>query len=343
MNSAPAKPGVGVIGLGMASLPHGKSLRDLLPKIDVRGVFSPSPERRQQFSDTFGLKAADSLEAIVTDPAISTVLLLTPPNARLDIVHQLASAGKHILMEKPVERTTAAATEIVSTCEQHNVKLGIVFQHRYRNASIALRQLLEREALGKIEIVQAAVPWWRDQAYYDEPGRGSYERDGGGVLISQAIHSLDLMLSLVGPVSTVASISTTTGFHQMESEDFVAAGLRFKNGAAGSLVATTASYPGDTESITLHGAKGSAILRGGELTVNYRDGTEEQVGEDAGSGGGSDPMAFPHDWHLRLIEGFINAVETDNEPVPNGRDALQVHYLIDALIESSKTGRQVSL
>ncbi|MEM7045500.1 MAG: Gfo/Idh/MocA family oxidoreductase [Pseudomonadota bacterium] len=335
--------GIGVIGLGMASLPHGKSLKALGDRVTVRGVFSPSASRRQDFADRFAFPTAERLEDILDDPAISAVLLLTPPNARLKLVDALAAHGKHILMEKPVERTTAAAETIVACCEDAGVRLGIVFQHRFREASLALRQKLDEGGLGEIQAVQLAVPWWRPQSYYDEPGRGSYARDGGGVLISQAIHSLDLMLSLTGPVAEVAAIAGRSGLHRMESEDFVGAGLRFENGALGSLIATTACYPGNQESIVITGDKGTARLKGGELAIDYVDGQTGHVGETTGSGGGADPMAFPHDWHQRLIEGFLDALDEDTEPRPNGRDALAVHHLIDALMLSAAEKRHVGL
>jgi len=337
----PRKFGVGVIGLGMASLPHAKSLVELADRLDVRGVFSPSAERRRAFSERFGFKAADRAEAIIDDPAIDVVLLLTPPNARRELVAALAGAGKHVLIEKPIERTTAAAEAIVADCAQAGSKLGIVFQHRFRDGALALRRRLADGALGEIEAVRLLVPWWRPQSYYDEPGRGSYARDGGGVLISQAIHSIDLMLSLTGPVAEVAAIAGTTGLHRMESEDFVGGGLRFENGALGTIAATTANFPGATESLAINTTRATATLTGGTLDIAYHDGRREQVGEPSGSGGGADPMDFPHIWHQRLIEDFLDAVEGDRPPAVTGAQALAVHRLIDALVQSSAERRHI--
>lgn len=337
------KYGIGVIGLGMASLPHGKSLAALNDRVDVRAVFSPSVERRQAFAKRFGMHAVQSIDDVLDDDTIDAVILLTPPNARQEFVDALVSRKKHILMEKPIERTTEAALAIVERCELGGVKLGMVFQHRFRDASMMLQQKLKSGDLGRIQTVQLAVPWWRPQSYYDEPGRGTYERDGGGVLISQAIHSLDLMLSLTGSVEEVACISGTSGLHRMESEDFVGGGLRFKNGVLGSIFATTACYPGHQESIVITGDKGTAHLTGGELSIHYFDGQTEHIGETTGSGGGADPMAFPHDWHLRLIESFLDALDRNHEPSPSGREALEVHRLIDALLVSSKERRHVRL
>ena len=200
-----------IIGLGMAVTPHAKSLVDLRDRVEVAAAYSPTAARRDAFAERFGLPVTDDLNAIVDDPSIDYAVLLTPPNARSELVRRLAAAGKHILMEKPVERTTAAAEAIVATAERAGVTLGIVLQHRFRTVAERLGERLESGALGTIAAVHIVVPWWREQGYYDEPGRGTYARDGGGVLVSQAIHTLDLALSFAGPVDEVVSVAGTHG------------------------------------------------------------------------------------------------------------------------------------
>ncbi len=335
--------GIGVVGTGMAAAPHAAALQDLSDEIAVRGVYSRDRANREAFARRYGFPAADSIETLADDPDVKAVILITPPNQRSELVRRFAAAGKHILMEKPIERTSAAAEDLVRTCADNGVQLGIVFQHRFRQASQALKARIESGALGAVGIVQVNVPWWREQAYYDEPGRGSYERDGGGVLISQAIHTLDLMLSLTGPVSEVQAIAATTPFHRMESEDFVAGGMRFRNGASGALMATTAAFPGGAESITIGCEKASAHLQSGTLTIVWHHGQTETVGEAASTGGGADPMAFPHDWHRDLIREFVEAAKAGREPAVSGRQALDVHYLIDALVASSRDRQVVSV
>lgn len=198
--------------------------------------------------------------------------------------------------------------------------------------------------MGRLQAVHLTVPWWRpQQGYYDKPGRGTFAQDGGGVLITQAIHSLDLMLSLTGPASAVTALAATTGLHQMETEDFVAGGLEFANGAVGALMATTANFPGAAESLTLNFDRASATLTGGNLTLHWLDGRTEIVGEASNSGGGADPMAFPFDWHQAQIEDFVDAVCAHRQPRSTGHSALHVHRLIDALILSGKEGRRIEL
>ena len=338
------KFGLGVVGAGMAAKPHALALNALRDRIDVRGVWRRNRDELAQFCAAYDFPAARSYEALLNDPAIDALLVLTPPNAREEIVTAAARAGKHVLMEKPVERTTEAAQRIVASCDAAGVTLGIIFQHRFRAASMALAEMVRNGELGTLHAVHLVVPWWRpQQGYYDKPGRGTFAQDGGGVLITQAIHSLDLMLSLTGPVKAVTALAATTGFHQMETEDFVGGGMEFANGAVGGLMATTANFPGGAESLTLNFAKASATLTGGNLTLSWFDGRTETVGEASNSGGGADPMAFPFDWHMAQIAEFAEAVQAGRQPVSTGHTALAVHKLIDALIRSGREGRRVVL
>ena len=337
------KFGIGVVGIGMAAKPHMKSLDDLRDTVDVRGVFSRQPEPRAAFCRAWDFPEATSLQGLIDDPALDALIVLTPANARTAIVEAAAKAGKHILMEKPVERTTDAAQHIVSTCDTSGVTLGIVFQHRFRAGSLALRDRISAGALGDLANAYLVVPWWRPQSYYDEPGRGTLERDGGGVLISQAIHSMDLLLSLTGPVAEVQAIAGTSKVHDMETEDFVGAGLRFANGALGSIMATVANFPGDAEYMVLNFTNCAAKLSGGTLQLNWHDGRTETIGEDTATGGGADPMDFPHDWHKAQIVDFIDAVKTNRQPMSTGHTALEVHRLIDAILVSSATGQKTTV
>ena len=183
-------------------------------------------------------------------------LVLTPANTHLDIAHRCAEAGKHVLLEKPIEITTTRARELVTTCGAAGVTLGIVLQHRFRPAGMTLARHLASGSMGEVVGCSTVIRLWRPQTYYDEPGRGSFARDGGGVLISQGIPTLDLMLSLAGPIVEVTGYAATSPVHRMETEDMVCAAVRFRNGALGTIDATTAAYPASPERIEL-------ITRGG--------------------------------------------------------------------------------
>ena len=338
------KTRIAIIGLGMAVTPHAKGLMDLSDTIDVAAAFSPSEARRKAFGEKFSFPLVDSLDAVLNDDSIEAVAVFSPANTHADIAERCAAAGKHVLMEKPLDITTERAERLVAACRTAGVKLGVVLQHRFRPAGMKLAEILRSGELGAIVGCSTIIRLWRQQSYYDEPGRGSFARDGGGVLISQGIHTLDLMLSLAGPISEVTGFATTTPVHRMETEDMVCAAARFANGAFGTIDATTAAYPGFLEEIILTCANGTAKLAGTELLVQFQDGRRVVVEPDKSAGGtGADPMAFPHDYHRAVMADFADAIRSDREPKVTGEEALKVHRLIDALIETGRVGCPVNV
>lgn len=328
----------------MAVTPHAKGLVDLQDDIEVVHAFSPSEARRKAFGERFPFPLTDSLDTILADKSVEAVAIFTPANTHLDIAARCAAAGKHVLLEKPVDITTAKAEATVAACRKAGVTLGIVLQHRFRPAGMKLAELLKAGELGALVGCSTVIRLWRPQSYYDEPGRGSFARDGGGVLLSQGIHTLDLMLSLAGPIAEVTGFATTTPVHRMETEDMVCAAARFANGAFGTIDATTAAYPGFLERIEIIGQKGSATIAGTELLVQFQDGRKVAIEPDGSAGGtGADPMAYPHDHHRAVMADFVDAIRTGREPKVTGEEALKVHRLIDALIETGGLGRPVKV
>ncbi len=338
------KTRIAIVGLGMAVTPHARGLVDLADDIEVVHAFSPSAERRMAFAEKFPFPTCESLETILADDSVEAVAIYTPANTHRDIGLACARAGKHVLMEKPLDITTARAVELVEGCRAAGVKMGVVLQHRFRPAGVRLAEILAAGELGRIVGCSAAIRLWRPQKYYDEPGRGSFARDGGGVLISQGIHTLDLMIGLAGQVATVTGFATTTPIHRMETEDMVCAAMRFENGAFGTIDATTAAYPGFLEEIVLTCENGTARLAGTELLVQFQDGRKVAIEADKSAGGtGADPMAFPHDYHRAVMADFVAAIREGREPKVTGEEALKVHRLIDALIETGRTGQSVAV
>jgi predicted dehydrogenase len=338
------KTKIAIAGLGMAVVPHAKSAIDLKDRVDVAYAFSPSASRRAQFAERFPFPQCDRLETILEDRSIDAVAILTPPATHLELVRKCAEAGKHVLLEKPLEITTARAEALVAACRAANVKLGIVLQNRHKPSAERLAALLRARELGAIHGASTIIRLWRPQSYYDEPGRGTLARDGGGVLLTQAIHTLDLLLSLAGDPAEVCAFATTTPIHRMECEDLVCAAVRWKSGALGVIEATTAAYPGAPERIELIGDKGTATLASTALEVRFSDGRRESLEPDGSSGGtGADPMAFPHDYHRSVWSDFLDAVQRNGEARVNGNEGLRVHRFIDALLEASKSGRSVRL
>ncbi len=318
---------IALVGLGMAVAPHAKSLLDLEDRVEVAYAFSPSPQRRVAFASRFAFPLEENLEKVLADRTVDAVMVLTPPNTHLEIVERCAAAGKHVLLEKPLEVSTARAEKLVAAMK--GLKLGVVLQHRFRPAVEKMRSL----DLGEIVSASCLIPVWRPQkGYYDQPGRGTRARDGGGVLLTQGIHTLDVFLSLAPEIESIKSFSTTTPVHQMETEDLVAGALRFRNGALGVVHATTAAYPGFPERIELIGTKGTALLEGTSMRARFTDGRSLDLATDAGGGTGADPMAFPHDWHRGVLADFLDALDQDREPRASGADALRVHRFIDRLL-----------
>jgi predicted dehydrogenase len=180
------------------------------------------------------------------------------------------------------------------------------------------------------------VPWWRPQGYYDEPGRGTLARDGGGVLLTQAIHTLDLFRSLVGVSAVTAAQAVTTPVHRMETEDYATALLRLGNGAPGLLAATTASFPGSPERIEILGTRGTAALTGASLRVAYLEGHEETLDGGERSGSGANIMDFPHDAHRALLADFLDAIEAGRDPRVIGEEALASQELVETVLARAR-------
>jgi len=335
--------GIALVGLGMAAAPHAKSLLDLAGEARVIGAYSPSPARRRAFGERFPFPLADDLDALLGDPRVDAALILAPPNVHLELTRRAAEAGRHVLLEKPLEVSTGRARALIAACRGRGVKLGVVLQHRYRPAALRLRALLDEGRFGRLVAASVAAPYWRPQAYYDEPGRGTKARDGGGVLLTQGIHTLDLFLHLAGVPEDVVAYAATTPVHRMETEDLACAAVRFASGALGSVFATTSAYPGFPERIELSFERGSASLVGSRLDVAFHDGATERFDGGESGGTGADPMAFPHDQHREVLRGFLAAIREDREPPISGEQALNAHLLIDAILRSAAERRPVAL
>ena len=335
---------IAVIGLGMASAPHAQSLLELADRVEVAAAFSPTQSRREAFAGQWSLPVTDDLDGIFADPSIDAVLILTPPSSHLELVEKAAASGKHILLEKPLDISLERAESLVAAAERSGVKLGVVLQHRFRPVSTALSRIVADGRLGEIVGASARLSNWRPQSYYDQPGRGTRARDGGGVLLTQGIHTLDLLISVAGlPVEALA-YATTTPVHRMETEDLVAGAVRFANGALGTVGATTCAYPGIPDSVELIGTKGTARIEGAGLTAKFHEGADIQMDDGTlGGGAGTDPMAFSHMHHRAVLADFLDAIVEDRQPRVSGREALKVHRLIEALLNSAATGRPAAV
>jgi predicted dehydrogenase len=324
--------GLAIIGLGNALAPHAKAVLDLSDRARVLHAVARNAEQRRAAAEQYGFPSNADAAAAIADPRVDAVMILTPTNSHLEIAEAAFAAGKHVLCEKPLESTVERAERLVAASRRADRRLAVMLQLRFRAASRRLKSLLESNALGDIQAATMTVPWWRPQAYYDEAGRGTKKRDGGGVLITQAIHTLDLFRWCVGIASVDAAIVRTTSLHKMETEDYATALVRLGNGAPGTIVATVAAFPGGAEQIMVIGSKGTARMDGSNLRVSFLDGTEDVVQDTGGSGSGSGFMAFSYEPHKAVIGDFLDAIEQRRDPAIPGEEAVATQRVIDAII-----------
>jgi predicted dehydrogenase len=333
--------GISVIGLGNALQPHARGLVDLADRVRVVWAAASSEARLKDVADRYGFPTTTDIARAIADPAVDAVMVLTPANAHLPIAEAAFAAGKHVLCEKPLEVSIERGEQLIAAGRRVNRRLGICLQHRFRLGSRRLHDVLAEGVLGSVQAATMMVPWWRPQAYYDEPGRGVRARDGGGVLITQAIHSLDLFRWLVGIQNIEAAQVCTTALHRMETEDYAAALVRLGNGAPGTIVGTVAAYPGSPEWMHIIGSNGTARLEGGSLRLSFLDGREEVLGDASGTGSGANVMAFSHEAHKAVLSDFLDAIEQGREPAIPGEEALATQRVIEAILAcgNQPTGR----
>jgi predicted dehydrogenase len=328
--------GIALVGIGAGAVPHLQSLHDLRETVELRHAITRRPALAQLGPFQGQLAPSADLQTALADPQVDAVIVATPPASHLELATQVLAAGKHLLLEKPLDISLPRAQAIVELAQASQRHLGVVLQHRFRPGALALQDALASGRLGKVQAASVRVPWWRPQSYYDQAGRGTLARDGGGVLLTQAIHSLDLFRALVGVRSVLAAQVITTGLHRMETEDYASALLTLGNGAPGQLLATTAMLPGRPECIEIIGSLGSAVLEGGSLQVDFVGGQRLQVKAQGGTGSGANVMDFPNDDHRALLRDFVEAVSENRAPRVTGLDALHTQQLIGQILQSAQ-------
>ena len=304
---------IGLIGLGAGAEPHAKSLLDLRDRVVVKAAASRTEARTTPFAARFGFPVTTNIGAVIDDPSIDAVIVLTPAAAHLEIAERCLRAGKHVLVEKPLELTVERAEHLVQAGRRAGRRVAVCLQHRFRTASVRLRRAIDAGELGEITSAWMLVPWWRPQAYYDEPGRGTMARDGGGVLMTQAIHKLDLFRSLVGVRQVVAAQVVRTAAQLCRTEKQIEI----------------------AERIEITGTRGMASLVGGTLRLSMIGGSEEIVAEEGSMGSGANVMDFPHDAHRAVLVDFLDAIEQNRDPVVTGEEALATQRLIADILKTA--------
>ncbi|TDD83051.1 Gfo/Idh/MocA family oxidoreductase [Actinomadura darangshiensis] len=326
---------VAVLGAGLAAAPHLAALER--SDCEVVTVATRDEDRaakvRQRFPDA---RRCWPPETALQD-GVDLALVLSPPGTHLELAGEAAARGIDVIVEKPLDIGLRRAAELVRVTR--DTGLAVCFQHRAKAAGRALKDLYGD--LGPLTGGGIDVPWWRPQSYYDEPGRGTYARDGGGVLITQAVHVLDLFLWTVGTPERVMAHAGTSALHRMEAEDTLAAILDYGDGRIVTLNATTAAPPGRDERITLACAGGTAVLTGGELVLHRADGTAEAVAREDGTATAADPSLMPAGWHQAVLDDALDAFASGREPLASGASALATQRVVAALYASAARGRWV--
>lgn len=343
--------GFGIVGAGMISRFHAKALAE------VRGAklvacADSAKDRAEALAKEFGCTAYDSVDAMLADKSVDAVTIATPSGAHMEPAVAAANAGKHVIVEKPLEITLKKCDKIIAACDKAGVKLSSIFPSRFHDSSKLMKQAVEQGRFGRITLGDAYVKWFRTQQYYDSGAwRGTWALDGGGALMNQAVHTVDLLAWLMGPVVEVQAYTATLAHERIEVEDVCTATLKFANGALGVLEATTAAYPGYLKRIELHGSEGSAVLE--EEDVKAWDFMKKQRSDAAvhrqmassksTGGGAADPAAIGHHGHMLQFQDFVDAIRKDRAPAIDGPEGRRSIEIILAIYQSAKTGKKVTL
>ena len=337
--------GFGIIGFGNISNFHARCIEQI-ENCELKAVCSRSEAKAKKAAQEYRVPYYINFVDLINRDDIDAISICTPSGMHLEPALSAAQAGKHIIVEKPIEITLERADQIINACQTAKVKLAAIFQHRFEEAVQQLRRAVQQGQLGKLILGAAYVKWHRTQEYYNTGNwRGTLKGDGGGALINQSIHTIDLLQWIMGPMKSVyGKIGTFT--HQIEGEDLGLALLTFENGAMGVIEGSTSIYPGFPERLEIHGEKGTVILEGGKIKTWEIERVKQQPENfltDEKSGGASDPMAISIEGHLAQYRDFVNAIHEDREPLVNGIEGRKALEIVLAIYQSSKEGRAVQL
>jgi len=334
---------VGIIGTGAIAGMHARAYKNI--GYTVRACTNVTQDKGRAFAATHGAEFVERYEDVCRHPEVDFIDVCTFPSFRLDVVRACAASGKPVQVQKPIATSLAAAREMIDSAHAAGIVLGVVSQHRFDRASLFLSAAIRAGRLGKLLQCDAYVKWWRSDEYYARPVKGSWATEGGGALINQAIHQVDLLLWFAGPVRELYGMWQVGAAHTIESEDIVNAVMRYQSGATGVIQAATALWPGYSERIELHGTKGSAVITGDQLTSwDVRDDVGEPPPLSTGvASGASDPMAISVDSFERQFLDFGDAIKTGRKPLVSGEEGYQALALVDAIYRSCRDGAVIGI
>jgi len=334
---------VGIIGTGAISHKHAQAYKNIGYELTVCTDINADSGRA--FANQYGCQFVPGHEELCQHPNVDYVDVCTFPDFRLQPIQLCAAAKKHVQVQKPISTNLATAREMIDTAKSAGIQLGVVSQHRFDDSTQFLRRALDAGRLGKILQADAYVKWFRSAAYYSRPIKGSWMVEGGGALMNQAIHQVDVLLWLTGGISEIFGYWQLGALHKIESEDVVTALLKYSSGATGVIQASTAFWPGYAERVEIHGTKGTAVISGDKLTtwdVENDSGEPAPVDREVASGA-SDPMAISLAPFERQFLDFGDAIRTGRKPLSSGEDGYKAIELVISVYESCRDGCVVRL
>ncbi len=336
--------GFGIVGGGMIGKVHAEAI-SAIPGAHVVAVFGRNEARASELATRYGATAYTDYAAFLAQPGLAIVNVCSPSGLHLEHGQAAAAAGKHVLVEKPIEIDLERTDALITACEQAGVKLGVIFQSRFLPAVQKIKAAVEAGKLGKLMLGDAYIKWYRAPEYYAEGSwHGKLALDGGGALINQAIHTIDLLRWVMGPVAAAQAMKSALRYPHIEAEDTLVGNLQFQNGALGVVVAATSVKPGFKRRLEISGERGTIILDGDEITVWDIEG-EVSAAESAEqvTDGSSNPAAISTEGHRRQIEDMMHAVLENREPIVNGYEGRKSLEVVAALYRATQTGSLVHL
>lgn len=338
--------GFAIIGTGAIANIHARAI-EAIPNAQLIAVYNRTLSKAEEFAKANQCLFYNSVEELLQNPSIDIICICTASGAHLEIAEQSIIAGKHCLIEKPLEITLERCDRIIDIAKQNDIQVSTIFPTRFYPNSKKIKDKINEGAFGELVIGSAYVKWHRSAAYYQSAAwRGTWQLDGGGALMNQGIHAVDILLWYMGPVAHVTAITANRIHQEIEVEDTVVAQIQFKNGALGTIECTTAAYPGTAKRVEIVGTKGSATLEENSLTLwDFQDENKDdsnQISESI-SGGVSDPMAIGHYGHQLQIEDFIEALELGRNPFIDDIEGRKSVELICAIYQSAKEERRIYL
>ena len=336
------KMGFGIIGCGAISHMHAGAVMEI-DKPELIACTDVNEKSLKEFSDKYGITPYDDYKKLLADDRIDAVSICTPSGLHKKFCIDAANAKKHIVVEKPMSLNTRDCDEIIEACERNKVKLEVISQNRFKDAFRLAKSLVEEGKLGRIVNADIYMKYYRSPEYYGASNwKGTWAMDGGGALMNQGIHGVDILLFIMGDVKSVFGYARTLA-RDIEVEDTASAVVEFKNGALGVIQGTTSVTPGYPRRMEINGTKGSITLVEGDITAWDVKGVEKPEFEETKGSSHNDPMAFKIEGHVHQITDLIDAVENDSDPYVTHREGRRPVELITAIYESSRTGKRIDL